>query len=161
MKKGMHQDEATKLKISKSMKLLPSWNDGSDKAKKRLEQVRAMGKKHHGEYPSWLKPYQFKIGNNSNPKGRPRLPGNEGKYRKPNDKPRHTKEYKLWRLAVFERDNNKCIWCESNIRLEADHIKPWKDYPELRFAIDNGRTLCHECHKKTDNYGFRSRYCTH
>lgn len=37
---------------------------------------------------------------------------------------------------------------EKKIILNADHIKPFADYPELRFAIDNGRTLCKECHRK-------------
>lgn len=67
---------------------------------------------------------------------------------------RHSCEYKLWRKAVFERDNYTCVWC--NVKggnLNADHIKPFCDYPELRFAIDNGRTLCRECHKKTDTWG--------
>lgn len=64
-------------------------------------------------------------------------------------------EYRLWRTAVFKRDNYTCIWCGDNRggNLEADHIKPFAYYPELRFAIDNGRTLCHECHKTTDTYG--------
>jgi len=71
-----------------------------------------------------------------------------------NHKLRTSAEYKLWRNAVYERDNYTCIWCGNRgCRLEADHIKPWCDYPALRFAIDNGRTLCKECHKKTDNYG--------
>lgn len=58
-------------------------------------------------------------------------------------------EYKLWRESVFKRDNYTCIWCgQKGGKLNADHIQLWKDFPELRFAIDNGRTLCVGCHKK-------------
>ena len=67
---------------------------------------------------------------------------------------RQSLEYKLWREAVFARDNYTCIECtEKNVVLNADHIKPFALYPELRFAIDNGRTLCEDCHRKTDTYG--------
>ena len=66
---------------------------------------------------------------------------------------RHSLEYKLWREAIFERDNFTCRFCGiRGGKLEADHIKPFAYYPELRFAIDNGRTLCRECHQKTDTY---------
>ena len=67
---------------------------------------------------------------------------------------RASKEYKLWRTTVFERDNYTCIFCKTRngngkkIILNADHIKPFCDYPKLRFAIDNGTTLCRECHNK-------------
>lgn len=65
-------------------------------------------------------------------------------------------DYKLWRTAVFMRDNFTCQICgERGIKLEADHIKSWVQYPELRYAIDNGRTLCVECHRKTDSWGFK------
>jgi HNH endonuclease len=70
---------------------------------------------------------------------------------------RKAPEYKIWRKAVKERDGWKCIWCGSKERLEVDHIKSFADYPEVRFAIDNGRTLCHNCHVTTDNYGYKGR----
>lgn len=66
---------------------------------------------------------------------------------------RSSTEYALWRTAVFIRDNRKCVWCGSGEKIQADHIKPFCLYPELRFAIDNGRTLCKECHRTTDTYG--------
>lgn len=66
---------------------------------------------------------------------------------------RKTVEYKLWREAVFEKDRYTCIWCGyRGKKLQADHIKPFAYYPELRFAIDNGRTLCENCHKTTDTF---------
>lgn len=68
-----------------------------------------------------------------------------------------TMEYKLWREAVFKRDNFTCQMCNQHGGyLEADHIKSWNSYPELRFAIDNGRTLCRSCHQTTDTWGGRS-----
>jgi 5-methylcytosine-specific restriction endonuclease McrA len=77
-----------------------------------------------------------------------------------NLKIRGSLEYRLWREAVFARDKYTCIWCGDNRggNLEADHIKPFSLYPELRFAIDNGRTLCKNCHKKTETYGNNKIY---
>src|SRR3990167_10624054 len=67
---------------------------------------------------------------------------------------RKTLEYRLWREAIFLRDNHTCIWCgQRGGKLQADHIKPFSLYPALRFALDNGRTLCVSCHKKTDTFG--------
>jgi 5-methylcytosine-specific restriction endonuclease McrA len=70
---------------------------------------------------------------------------------------RKSKEYSLWRTAVYQRDSYACVWCgKIGGRLNADHIKPFSKYPALRFAIDNGRTLCEPCHMKTDTFGGKS-----
>lgn len=48
---------------------------------------------------------------------------------------------------VFERDDYTCQLC--GIRggvLQVDHIKSWADYVELRFNMENCRTLCVSCH---------------
>ena len=71
---------------------------------------------------------------------------------------RKSTEYKLWRRSVFERDRYVCVWCkQANRVIHADHIKPFSLYPELRFAIDNGRTLCVDCHKTTKTYGVQPK----
>ena len=57
------------------------------------------------------------------------------------------KRYKLWRKEVFQRDYYTCLICgEKGGELNAHHIKSFKDFPELRFEVDNGVTLCLECH---------------
>jgi 5-methylcytosine-specific restriction endonuclease McrA len=66
---------------------------------------------------------------------------------------------KRWRNLVFSRDGYTCQICGlksgngKTVWIEAHHIKSWAKYPQLRWDVDNGITLCRECHKKTDNYG--------
>lgn len=77
---------------------------------------------------------------------------------------RHSYKYKMWRESVFERDNYTCVMCGSHsyagnpVPLNADHIKSFANFPELRFEINNGRTLCVPCHKTTDNYSWKARW---
>jgi len=67
---------------------------------------------------------------------------------------RQSIEYRLWREAVFARDNWTCQ--KTGVRsgngktvyLEAHHIQNFAKYPELRFAIDNGITLSRKVHYK-------------
>src|SRR3990167_8199200 len=58
--------------------------------------------------------------------------------------------YISWMLKVKRRDNWKCkienLDCKG--RLEAHHILPWRDYPELRYEANNGITLCHFHHPR-------------
>jgi 5-methylcytosine-specific restriction endonuclease McrA len=64
-------------------------------------------------------------------------------------------EYRLWREAVFVRDDFTCQECgqRGSVYLVADHVKPWRTHPELRYELANGRTLCEPCHRATPTYG--------
>lgn len=47
---------------------------------------------------------------------------------------------------ILKRDNYTCQLCGSRDFLQIDHIQPWAEYVELRFNIENCRTLCMSCH---------------
>lgn len=85
---------------------------------------------------------------------------------------RNSVEYKYWRKKIFERDLYTCVWCLrkrkkwDRVVIQADHIYPLckiiDDY-EIKsmedaiscnelWDINNWRTLCKECHKKTSTY---------
>jgi len=140
---GYKFTDEQKKKVSEAGKGRPSWIKGkkwSEEVRKKLSKSR-LGKKFTLEH-------------------RKNMSGNnhwnwKGGITSTNEMIRKSLEYKLWRQAVFERDKFTCIWCGrtgKGVKINADHIKPFALYPELRFAIDNGRTLCRECHLKTDTY---------
>jgi 5-methylcytosine-specific restriction endonuclease McrA len=58
--------------------------------------------------------------------------------------------YAKWRKDIRKRDRHKCQWpgCGSKRRLEVHHIKKWSDNPALRYSINNGITLCKNCHQR-------------
>lgn len=71
---------------------------------------------------------------------------------------RRSPEYREWRDAVYKRDNFTCQECGAHgVKLEADHIKSFALFPELRFDVGNGRTLCVPCHK-TATIEFLKKY---
>lgn len=80
----------------------------------------------------------------------------QGGISKEND--RHdSNEYKQWRTLIYQKDNYKCNKCGSKIKLNAHHILSWKHYPDLRYDISNGITLCESCHIKIhQKYGYDS-----
>lgn len=53
-------------------------------------------------------------------------------------------KYMYWMRTVKNRDGWKCKILNSDCkgRLEAHHILNWVDYPELRYELNNGITLC-------------------
>lgn len=71
-----------------------------------------------------------------------------GKVRGGSGAERNMPEYIEWRNAVFVRDGYACQRCKSKNRIQAHHVKSWQKYPELRFDVTNGVTLCFDCHAK-------------
>ena len=59
-------------------------------------------------------------------------------------------EYRTWRKWVFQRDWFTCQLCGYTGRnIQAHHIVSVKNDQNLMLDIDNGITLCKDCHNKT------------
>jgi len=66
-----------------------------------------------------------------------------------NEKIRKSADYKNWRLYVFKRDKYTCQECGVvGGYLHAHHIEKFSEKKNLQFDINNGKTLCMNCHAK-------------
>ena len=61
-----------------------------------------------------------------------------------------TTESIIWARKVKVRDNWKCRIADENCNgiMEAHHILAYRSYPELRYKVNNGITLCHAHHPR-------------
>jgi hypothetical protein len=76
---------------------------------------------------------------------------------------RNTLKYYNYCEMVRTRDNHICLHCGLNkeqvatrdgskiLELDCHHIQPWDEFPELRYDLDNGLTLCKRCHKREED----------
>lgn len=151
MRKGSKHSEETRKRIGLAGLGRTSPNKGRKLTKEHIEKIK--NNRARQVIPPWTEERRIKFMGKMNPSWK-------GGITPVSTKIRNSKEYSLWRTAVFQRDNYTCVWCgiRNNkgvgftVKLHADHIKPFAYYPELRLAIDNGRTLCIPCHKTTDTY---------
>lgn len=176
---GKKHTEATKKKM-----VLASL--GKRKSKEHIENMsKAMKKQYQNGRISpfekmWKENPDFLRGeNNPNWGGKNRKENNGnwmGGISKIDKSCRCMKEYKKWRSDVFERDNWTCRDCKKNkCYVTAHHIKGFskiikennienvlqaRDCKEL-WEIENGKTLCEDCHKLTDNYKGRAIKSNH
>lgn len=156
MIKGSKMSEESRIKMSESRKSSKHHLFGLHHS---IESKQKMSRSHMG-INTWSKgkkftiEYRKKISENHADVSGENNPNWKGGIETENHKIRKSLEYKLWRTAIFERDKYTCIWCGNNKsgNLNADHIKPFSLFPELRFDIDNGRTLCIPCHATTGSY---------
>src|SRR5690606_38728044 len=104
--------DEARLKISVKLKGLPSKLKG-------IKKPNFTGKNN----PNWIK--------------------DRTKLRQSERKDKDTK-YRYWRKEIRKRDRNECQLLSGDCcgRLESHHIFNWTDYPELRYELTNGITLC-------------------
>lgn len=111
--------------------------------RKEHPEIKGMLGKHHS-LSSRLKMSLSKRGS--------KHPNWQGGNTSENELDRRRIEYKNWRIGVYKRDKYICqlcgIKCNKKVGLNAHHIKSFSKYPTLRFDINNGVTLCNDCHKK-------------
>lgn len=68
---------------------------------------------------------------------------------------RGSAKYRNLVISVLKRDNYACQICNKTEKgLEVDHIMPKSLFEELKYDINNCRTLCKKCHIK---YGAKPR----
>lgn len=161
---GKKFSEEHKRKKSETMKKLgirpPSWLG----KKHSLETKLKMSKTAMGHTHGFQKGNQIGL-KAKKPKGKNHYSWN--KFRSLKLKVRNCPRYISWRKSVFKRDNYICQYCkEKGGKLNVDHIKSfsliWKEnnIKSMKQAllckefwdINNGLTLCIDCHKKTDTY---------
>lgn len=73
---------------------------------------------------------------------------------------RNTYEYKKWMYLVQKRDSFQCQCCGRRSDLEVHHILPYSYYIDKRLDINNGITLCRNCHNSKVIGSFHNIYGT-
>ena len=66
-----------------------------------------------------------------------------------------SKEYRIWRIKVIRRDK-VCQICGSRQSRQAHHMNSGSYFPDERYDIENGVTLCRHCHSQFHNNYKRS-----
>jgi len=148
--RGMKRSEETGKRISKALK-------GKLKPEGFGEKIRQiqLGKKLSIEIRK-----NISMGNKNSNKVRrgENHPSWKGGIWPINDKIKHSIEYILWRQSVITRDNWTCQkYGIKGDKLHAHHIKNFAEFPELRFAIDNGITFSKKAHDEFHKkYGYKN-----
>lgn len=115
------------------------------------QKVRRLGKKHSTQ--TRLKMSKVQSGEKAvwfgkDGEGHPRWIKDRTKLAKRQE--RNDMAYIEWRKQVWLRDNFKYKIAnpDCNGRIEAHHILSWSQYPQLRYEVNNGITLCHFHHPR-------------
>ena len=74
---------------------------------------------------------------------------------------RSCQEYKDWRQQVYKKDYFTCQCCGKTIKeieLHAHHILNMSQYDDIKYSVNNGITLCKNCHITNIPGSFHNTY---
>lgn len=164
--KGRRLPAKTRRKIGEALKGRVAWNKGKETPQSIKNKLSELAKgKHHSPNTEFRKGQHAGDKNpakrievrrkiSAEKMGKPHFnqrgvnhPKWRGGTTAEGERLRKTLDYKLWRKAVFARDNWTCQKCgRKGHRLNSHHSYNFADYSELRTSLKNGTTLCRECH---------------
>ena len=130
--KGIPRSESTRKKISIASKGKIAWNKGKKmgspsiaiRKKYRKAQMKVIAEGRHNLWKGGISVKNRKI--------------------------RMGIEFRLWREAIFARDNWTCQKCNKRdgSEIHPHHTLSFAKHSELRFVVDNGITFCKKCHRE-------------
>lgn len=143
------QKEVPFRKIEKSGKYLcKKCALSSSEFRLKIKNIRT-GKKHKPETIDKMKLNKNHPGRFPSGKNHPNYNHNLTEQERYNSRHRsRLSGYINWVKSILERDNYTCQKCGSNRELCAHHINNYANFKKERLNLDNGITLCKDCHKE-------------
>lgn len=56
-------------------------------------------------------------------------------------------KHNIWSKQVRERDHFRCVVCNTGREITAHHLMSYANYPDERYILSNGVSLCRRCHQ--------------
>ena len=143
--RGRIHSEESKIKMSLSHSGKNNHFYGKKRSEETKQKIRKklIGRKLSEECKNKMKGKRPAFSGKNNPNWNSNLTDEERMIK------RNYPEYKEWRKLVYERDNYQCQICgdKRGGNLNAHHIESYANNSDKRILLENGITMCEECHK--------------